>query len=192
MTQMAFIVETGLGVEGANVYCTVEFADGFNASQIDGQNWVDVDLPDKQIRLMTASRLIDNSFDFHGRRVSRFQGLEFPRWGLRDRDGFLIPAAPLPNFIKCATAELARVLGERADAGVSATGTPAAASAAGTVEKIVVGPIELTMAGQSSTSGGGSAAATSASIPTIPRSVISWLLDYSIPRFGYGSAKLIR
>lgn len=187
---MVFIVETGVGIEGANTYCSVEFADGYNSTQIDGQEWADIDLPDKQIRLVTASQIIDNSFDFHGRRLTRIQGLEFPRWGLRDRDGYMFPTAPLPRFIKCATAELARVLGERADAGGSAT-APAAAASSGAVEKIQVGPIALTLASSSSTdSSGATTAATSVAL--IPRSVSSWLLDYGIPRFGYGSARLVR
>ncbi len=188
---MPFIVETGFGVEGANAYCTVAFADSFNAMQVDGQNWADLDLSDKQIRIMTASMMLDNSFDYHGKRISRFQGLEFPRWGLRDRDGLVLPAAPLPNFLKCATAELARILGERADAGGSASGG-AATSTAGAVEKIQVGPIALTLSSGSSSGSSGSTTTTTVSQPVIPRSVVAWLLDYSIPRFGYGSAKLVR
>ena len=189
---MPFVVETGFGVENANAYCTVEFSNGYNASQIDGQGWADLDLIDKQIRIITASQLIDNSFDFHGRRISRFQGLEFPRWGIRDRDGLMLPAAPLPNFLKCATAELARILGERADAGGSATGAASSGSTAGAVEKIQVGPIALTLSSGSSTSSGSTSASSSATAPVIPRSVVAWLLDYSIPRFGYGSARLVR
>lgn len=191
---MVFIVETGAGISAANAYCTVEFADGFNASHVDGQDWVDVDLADKQIRIVTAAQLLDNSFDFFGRRVSRLQGLEFPRWGLRDRDGFIMPSSPLPNFLKCATAELARVLGGRFDAGGSATDTTSGSATSGAVEKIVVGPIELTMGSSSSTTSGSTSgvATTSTTVPVIPRSVVAWLLDYSIPRFGYGSARLVR
>lgn len=187
---MAFIVETGMGLELANSYCTVEFADGFNSTQIDGVDWADVDPADKQIRLITATLAIDNSFDFDGRRLTRIQALEFPRWGLYDRNGYIVEAAPLPRFIKCATAELARVLGQRSDAGGSAT-VPSAGSAAGGVEKIQVGPIALTLA---TTSASTAAAATSGStaVAFIPRSVSSWLLDYATPRFGYGSARLVR
>lgn len=188
---MAFIVETGVGLEAANSYCTVEFADAFNRMQIDGQGWEDVDPPDKQIRLVTATMMIDSNFDFYGRRISRFQALEFPRWGVRDRDGFILPTAPLPNFIKCATADLARVLGERADAGGSAAGTSSSATA-GAVEKIQVGPIALTLSSGSSSSTGNASSSTSSAVSVIPRSVVAWLLDYSIPRFGYGSARLVR
>jgi hypothetical protein len=60
------------------------------------------------------------------------------------------------------------------------------------VEKIVVGPIELTMANSSSTSSGSTTGTTATTVPVIPRSVVAWLLDYSIPRFGYGSARLVR
>jgi hypothetical protein len=189
---VAFIVETGVGLESANSYCSVEFADSFNKMQIDGQGWEDVDLPDKQIRLVTASQMIDGSFDFHGRRISRFQGLEFPRWGVRDRDGFLLPAAPLPNFIKCATADLARILGERADAGGGTTGTTTSGATAGTVEKIQVGPIALTLSSGSSTESGGGTTTAAGATRLMPRSVVAWLLDYAIPRFGYGSARLVR
>jgi hypothetical protein len=187
---VAFIVETGFGIPNANSYCTVEFSESYHKMQIDGQGWEDVDLPDKQIRLVTASQMIDANFDFHGRRISRFQGMEFPRWGLRSRDGLMLPVAPLPNFLKCATAELARILGERADAGGSATGSTATSSA-GAVEKIQVGPIALTLS-SGSTTGSGSTTAASATAPVIPRPVVAWLLDYSIPRFGYGSARLVR
>lgn len=187
---MVFIVETGVGVENANAYITTEFADGFHMTQVDGADWADLDLPDKQIRIVTASLMLDQNFDFHGRRLTRVQGLEFPRWGLRDRDGYMLPTAPLPRFIKCATAELARVLGERADAGGSAT-APAAAASSGAVEKIQVGPIALTLASSSSTDSSGTTT-SAAAVALIPRSVSAWLLDYGIPRFGYGSARLVR
>jgi hypothetical protein len=189
---MPFIVETGVGIEGANSYCSVEFADGYNATQIDGQDWADVDLPDKQIRLMTASQVIDGNYDFFGRRLNRIQGLEFPRWGLRDRDGYMLPTAPLPRFIKCATAELARVLGQRVDAGGSATTPASASSSSGAVEKIQVGPIALTLASNSSSSGSATSTTSSTVVALVPRSVSSWLLDYGNPRFGYGSARLLR
>lgn len=187
---MAFVIETGLGIENANAYVSVEFADGYNSSQIDGQEWSYLDPGDKQIRIITATQIIDQNFDFDGRRLTHIQALEFPRYGLRDRGGFIMPTAPLPRFLKCATSELARILGERFDTSGTSTGTPATTTSGG-VEKIQVGPIALTLASASAGSSG-TTAATAQKVPAIPRSVVSWLLAYSTPRFGYGSAKLVR
>ena len=189
---MAFIVETGIGIEDANSFITVEFADGYNATQVDGQEWADEDLPDKQISIITATQILNNSYDFHGRRLTRFQALEFPRWGLRDRDGFLIPTAPLPRSLKCATAELARVLRTRAGAGVTSSGASTSSSdTAGAVESIQVGPISLKLSSGTSTSTSASGGSTEAAA-LIPRSVTTWLHDLGLPRFGYGSGRLVR
>lgn len=187
---MAFIVETGVGLENANAFATVEFCDGYNATQIDGQGWADEDLADKQVSIVTATQMLCLSYDYHGRRLTRTQALEFPRWGLRDRDGYLLPTAPLPREIKCATAELARVLRSRAAAGVTSSGVSTTGSA-GAVEKIQVGPIALTLSSTTSSSTGASGASTEA-VALIPRSVTGWLHDMGIPRFGYGSARLVR
>lgn len=187
---MAFIVETGIGIENANSFITTEFADGFQMTQIDGQDWADEDLADKMVAIISATTLINNSYDFHGRRLTRTQALEFPRWGLRDRDGYLLPTAPLPREIKCATAELARVLRSRAAAGVTSSGVSTTGSA-GAVEKIQVGPIALTLSSATTSSTGASGASTEA-VALIPRSVTGWLHDMGIPRFGYGSARLVR
>ena len=189
---MAFIVETGVGIENANAYASVEFCDGYNATQVDGQSWADFDLADKQIRIVTATMMLDRGYDFGGRPVTHFQGLEFPRYGLRDRAGHVLPSAPLPRAIKCATAELARVLGDRVDAGGTATGA-ASSSSSGTLKSVQIGSIAMTFDTQSSSSSG-SSSSSSANQPValIPRSVTSWLLDIGIPRFGYGSARLIR
>ncbi len=187
---MPFIVETGIGLSDANAFITVEFSDGYNVTQVDGQGWADEEFADKQIAIMTATQLINNSYDFHGRRLTRNQALEFPRWGLRDRDGYILPTAPLPREIKCATAELARVLRGRILSGVSSTGA-SAQTAAGAVESIQVGPISLKLASTTSSSSGTTTAASQAE-SLIPRSVTAWLHDIALPRFGYGSGRLVR
>lgn len=190
---MDFIIETGVGLENATSYCSVQFADGYNSGQIDGSDWSDLDLTDKRIALITATQIIDGSFDFFGRRLSRKQALEFPRWGIRDRGGWAMPPSSIPRSLQAATAELARILKQRSDAGQSVSGGTTSTSTTGGVEKIQVGPIALTLASPSTSSSSTTSSGTTAAvIPLIPRSVASLTMDLGIPRFGYGSARLIR
>jgi hypothetical protein len=92
---MAFTVETGLGVPGANAYISVADADTHHADR-GHTTWTDFTSPEKEVAIVRASDYIDKRFGkmFRGVRVARDQGLEWPRLDAFDDDGFLLTLLP--------------------------------------------------------------------------------------------------
>lgn len=104
-----FLVEDGTGVPGANSYVSIADADNLLQTNIHASSeWMALSLANKQALLMNASRYLDDRTRWNGTRVSETSGLRWPRTGVSDRDGFLIPANTIPTQLRFATAEMAR------------------------------------------------------------------------------------
>lgn len=135
---MAFIVEDGTGVAGANAYIPVAYADEYFADRGE-TTWTGSDTV-KQQAIIKATDYIEtrwgDSFKGQPEFLDPRQPLSFPRAGLYDRAGQ--PVEGIPDNLKRATAEYAlRALSAALmpDPTVNATGV-----VTGTREK--VGPIE--------------------------------------------------
>lgn len=98
---MAFLVEDGTGIDGANSYASIEFADEFH---IDRNNvaWLQLSTMEKQAALIRASDYIDQRFDFIGYKQRREQGLDWPRYEAYDQNEFLLPDVPDDVLKGCA------------------------------------------------------------------------------------------
>ena len=102
---MAFTVEDGTVVAGANAYIDVAFADDYftDRGEADwtGQN------TDKQQAIILATDYIETRWGpyFKGRIKDDTQELSFPREALYDREGRLLEG--IPEVLKKATAEYA-------------------------------------------------------------------------------------
>lgn len=108
-----FTVETGAGVAGANAYCTVAFADDYHDAHLYAATWTAAGDLQRQRALAMASRLLDEHVEWHGTKYDEDNPLSWPRYGARDRDGYVIDNDEIPTDLKRATAELARhLLGE--------------------------------------------------------------------------------
>jgi len=163
-------VETGAGLENSTSYCSLLVADGYNARHVDGDSWEFRDDAEKEILLQAATTMIQDGVSWFGRRTRRTQALDWPRTGLCDRDGWTVPSNEIPLAVSYATAELARILGERRDEGQSATDTPSAP-----LKKVELGPISIEMAVPAATT----VSSNTVSIgPYLPRSVILKLSVY--------------
>jgi len=106
---MAFTVEDGTGIEGANSYIDVAFADEYHDDR-GNVSWSSLTATQKQQVLIKASEYIDKRFGrrFRGTRQLKRQGLEWPRLSAFDDDGFLLSGEDeVPRQIKKATAEYA-------------------------------------------------------------------------------------
>src|ERR1700746_1316619 len=102
---MAFILEDGSGVAGANQYITATeletYADNTGVTLADG---------DEDAAIVRATTALDaiyrarfNGYKGHGRN----QGLEWPRPAAYDREGYLISGTIIPPEIKNAVCEMA-------------------------------------------------------------------------------------
>lgn len=106
---MAFTVETGESIEGANAYIAVAYADDYHADR-GHSSWTALDSTVKQAAIIKASEYIDKRFGrmFRGYRSDRYQGLEWPRSSAFDDDGYaLSDLDSLPSALLKATAEYA-------------------------------------------------------------------------------------
>jgi len=105
---MAFLVEDGTGLAGANSY--VSLADA-NAYFTDRGNtaWDEAEDEDKLAALVRASAALDGMYGYRwpGTRYTDLQALDWPRSGAWDRDSY--PLTGVPQKVKEATCEAASV-----------------------------------------------------------------------------------
>ncbi len=106
---MAFTVETGTGISGANAYDSVANIDTHHADH--GQtSWNDFTTPEKEQAIVRATSFVDKRFGrkFVGVRSQKGQGLEWPRVSGFDDDGFLLSGLDaVPRQLRKAIAEYA-------------------------------------------------------------------------------------
>lgn len=108
---MAFlIVETGSNVTGANSYLTLTEADEYHEKHLYATDWTGASDDTREAALMWATRLIDEQVNWYGGKTYQGQPLRWPRIGIYDPDGYSIGSYEIPQFLKDAVAEYARVL----------------------------------------------------------------------------------
>lgn len=104
---MAFTVEDGTGLPAANSYISTAFADTYFSDR-GNATWAAVATTElKEEALVRATDYIDKRFglNFKGVKQSSDQGLEWPRAGAVDNDGYVFEDVPRP--LQKATAEYA-------------------------------------------------------------------------------------
>jgi hypothetical protein len=111
---MAFVLEDGTGVAGANAYIDRAFADtyhtdrGFSAWEFsDTAQTVAITNAQKEAAIVRATDHIDRVYGqmFRGYKGTRTQGLQWPRTSAWDPDGFELLGVPIQ--LQNATAEYA-------------------------------------------------------------------------------------
>lgn len=98
------------GATNANAYCTLLEATTYNDNNIAGATWALADTPTKTRAILTATRLIDEHYDFRGVASTYTQALQWPRATLEDAKGAPLDYTVVPQKVKDATAEFARQL----------------------------------------------------------------------------------
>jgi len=107
------IVEDGTGLENADSYVSVEFADNYFTSRgytewaSIGEDEADSDA-EKEVLLIKATDFIDNIYQWNGKKASYEQALNFPRTGLFDYNGYEVVSVPVQ--LKQAVCEAVKVL----------------------------------------------------------------------------------
>lgn len=106
---MAFTVEDGTNVSGANAYVTVAAADSYNTDHEMDTDWSGAGDAAKQKAIRLATQYLDLRFRhrWRGRRYNDDQALDWPRTAFTDYDGFTIDAESIPTVLKNACTELA-------------------------------------------------------------------------------------
>jgi len=103
---MSLIVEDGTGLENANTYISLTYADTYH-SELGNADWTGADQADKEAALLRATQYIDGKHGrrWVGRKKTAEQGLDWPRFGAFDSDGWQL--FEVPDEVGKATAEAA-------------------------------------------------------------------------------------
>lgn len=100
---MSFVVEDGTGLENANSYASVSFADSYFEDR-GNTIWAAATDDAKEQALVRATDYLDNRFTFKGDPLDEDQALQFP---IHDEDDPDAEQVDLPNKLKQATCEYA-------------------------------------------------------------------------------------
>ncbi len=113
---MALVLDATPGGASANSYCTAAEADAYHEARLHNEDWqtnadgTPVTTAQKEAALVWATRLLDELVEWDGLRVDTTQALEWPRLGVYKPNGEGWPTTEIPQWLKNATAELARHL----------------------------------------------------------------------------------
>lgn len=95
------------GSEDANTYVLEVDADLYHAARLHNDAWLTADSPTKEAALQWATRLLDTNTTWKGQRATIDQKLDWPRFGVTDKDGYYIDTQIIPVELENATSELA-------------------------------------------------------------------------------------
>jgi hypothetical protein len=120
--RLAMTLNVTPGDPAANSYCTRAEADFYHQTHLYNDVWLASEDWKKDAALVMATRLLDEQVDWQGAVTTYIQKLRWPRWGVASLDtggwglgGYAYWAAffdphSIPDFLKNATAEMARYL----------------------------------------------------------------------------------
>lgn len=95
------------GATDANTYCTLVEATAYFDTQLYRSNWQGSVTDEQNRALLTATRLLNENFEWNGYKRTEEQSLPWPQYGQVDPYGFDVDYTTIPQFLKDATAELA-------------------------------------------------------------------------------------
>ena len=106
---MALTVEDGTGLPGADSYVSLADADTYHTDHGDPSSWSGATTSKREEGLRIGTQYIDLRFSgrWKGTRVEELQALDWPRFGVLDRDDFVIDSNTVPGRLKDATSEAA-------------------------------------------------------------------------------------
>ena len=78
---LTLIKETGLGLSTANSYANAADGDSYHDGHLYATAWTGATTAKKEAALVMATRLIDSYVQFHGRKATDAQALQWPRAG---------------------------------------------------------------------------------------------------------------
>lgn len=103
---MALVLDDTPMASTANTYLLAAAADTYFEGHLFASAWTAATLGTKEQALVHATRIIDQHL-FVGQRATEEQALQFPRYGVLDKDGRLLDGDEVPGFVKNATCLLA-------------------------------------------------------------------------------------
>lgn len=106
---LTLIPEDGTGLSTANSFASVAEADAYHEGHLYASTWTGAATGTKEAALVMATRLIDRRTNWVGDKLTGDQALAWPRENA-EVDGHEVASNVVPQPVKDATAELARLL----------------------------------------------------------------------------------
>lgn len=120
---LTLVKETGAGLTNSNSYASAADGDTYYLGHLYATNWTTATTANKEAALVMATRIIDESYQFSGKRANDTQALQWPREYARDPDRLVSPVPArltvwdeyfnnnvVPNLLRDAVIETARCL----------------------------------------------------------------------------------
>jgi len=101
------------GATTANSYATKAQASvigGYFETKLFTTSWTGASVSDRNTALIWATRLLDDWVSWIGTKVDENQSLRWPRYEVKDEDGYYVDSDAIPVFLREATSELAGYL----------------------------------------------------------------------------------
>jgi len=137
---MACTIDATVGGAAANSYCTIAEGTAYHETHPYATVWEDAGDDERCRALQTATRLLDQWYEWTGVAVGSTQALLWPRIDVIGPNGYLEASDAIPTRLRDATAELARQLlaGDRtADSDIETQG----------LKSLKAGSVELAFSG---------------------------------------------
>lgn len=105
---MSIVVEDGTGLTNSDAYISVADADTYHTNYTGSASWSAASTAVKEIAIRNATQYLDLKYGqlWHGRRTNETQALDWPRYGLVDKDGYPIDFDEMPTSLTRSCAEL--------------------------------------------------------------------------------------
>lgn len=107
---MDIVVEDGTGIVTANAYASLDEVEEILSVNIHSKWTLIADDAAKENLIIWASRILDERVRWNGKKMFDTSGMAWPRYGVRDREGFMLDDNFVPKQVKIATAVLAEHL----------------------------------------------------------------------------------
>ncbi len=105
-------IDATSGGASSNSFATIAEITTYNDEHPDNTKWSGATTDVQKIAAITATRLLDEWVQWVGTKATAAQALRWPRYGVLDVDEYYIDGDVIPNFLKDATSELARIIAE--------------------------------------------------------------------------------
>lgn len=89
----------------ANGHLTVVEADNYHSSRLHNEKWLNATSDKKEAAIKWATRIL-NTLNWKGTKTQQDNANEWPREGVYDSNGYIIPNSVTPSQVKNACAEL--------------------------------------------------------------------------------------
>ncbi len=100
-------VEYGTGLENANSYVDVQYANDYFSTR-GYTSWAELEDSAKEVYLIKATDYINNAYKWNGKKLKSEQALRFPRKDLFDYEGEKVEG--IPTALKDAVSECAKLV----------------------------------------------------------------------------------